>query len=78
VREIVPGLSGPQSLQVAGAGSMGGGDQPDTGSVGGFGVGDSDGDTGSVGGGDWSPPDWEPDTGSVGGTAGAPDPGSEE
>jgi hypothetical protein len=79
---IVPGLGGPQSLQVAGAGSVGGGDagEPDTGSVGGVGGGGPDevGDTGSVGGGDASPPDGIPDTGSVGGTAGEPDPGSEE
>jgi hypothetical protein len=46
---IVPGLGGPQSLQGGGAGSVGGGDQPDAGSVGGGRGGDSDGDTGSVG-----------------------------
>lgn len=79
---IVPALGGPQSLQVAGAGSAGGGDygdaEPDTGSVGGVGGGGPDdlGDTGSVGGGDASPPDWEPDTGGVGGTSGGTDPGN--
>lgn len=34
VHGIIPGLGGPQSLQVPGAGSVGGGDQPDAGSVG--------------------------------------------
>lgn len=73
VHGIVPGLGGPQSLQVAGAGSVGGGDGgvDDSGSVGGSGGGDAaTGDTGSVGGGDAGPPDWEPDTGSVGGGGG--------
>lgn len=78
VHGIVPGLGGPQNLQVADAGNVGGGPggEPDTGIVGGGGGGDAYGDTGSVGGGDASPPDWEPDTGSVGGTVG--DPGNEE